>query len=424
MNSLPFYYFNIKKQNYDKMKDIFINKEIEFCQKFNAYGMHYSILNEKKEIKITELEKYYKILPLDYLVFTKIDDNKVSFKFHNEIFKSAAKKSIEFSIQSDNFKNVLKTFDNISIIKGFFEEKILTLYFSFNKLDLKDLIFTEENRLEVKEIYQFQYNKFDQTNKLYNKNKPIIITQENYFGKNYDLLILIPIPEKNAYKAYFIQIGTNKTKSQIDFIFKDLNENQTSYKKGIKKYIGCDIISIELLLIFDKDTQTGLIKNPKSFGSQYCIKMNYPFYIFSTKDFKLYRTNDNQIFYQINKFEEYKNPYKHKRNYNESKGDFSFFTIEEVQLVNRLIQNDILNNFIISDGVGCIEDLKNYKMNTIYIYYNNNKRIYIIKKLYYIFEDGTLRNITKKYINQQEKYQLKILSKINSSFKKTKTLKK
>ena len=28
MNSLPLYYFNIKKQNYDKMKDILINKEI------------------------------------------------------------------------------------------------------------------------------------------------------------------------------------------------------------------------------------------------------------------------------------------------------------------------------------------------------------------------------------------------------------
>ena len=424
MNSLPLYYFNKKEHNYNEIKDIFINKEIEFSKKFNAYGIYYSILNEKKEIKITELEKYYKILPLDYLVFTKIDDSKVSFKFHNEIFKSAAKKSIEFSIQSDNFKNILQTFDNISIIKGIFEEKILTLYFSFNKLDLKDLIFTEENRLEVNEIYQFQYNKFDKTNKSFDKSKPIIITQENYLGKNYDLLILIPIHDKNAYKAYFIQIGTNKTKSQIDFIFKDLNENQKSYKKGIKKYIGCDIISVELLFIFDMDTQKGLIKNKKTSGVQYCIKMNHLFYVFSTKDFKLYRTNNNITFYPINKFEEYKNPYKHKRTYNESKGDFSIFTIEEVKLINGLIQNDILNNFIISNGVGCIEDLKNYKKNTIYIYYNNNKKIYIINKLYYIFEDGTLKNITKKYINQQEKYQLKILSKINSSFKNIKSLKK
>ena len=425
MNSLPlFYYYKKDQYNNDEKKDILIKKEIEFCNKFNPYGMHYSILNEKKEIKLTELEKYYKILPLDYLVFTKISNNIVSFKFHNEIFKSASKKSIEFSIQSDNFKNILQSFGNDRIIQGIFEEKILILYLSYNKLDLKDLYFKEENRLEVEEIYKFQFNNFDKTNKSFDKNKPIIITQENYLGKNYDLLILIPMNDKSGYKAYFIQIGTNKTKAQIDLIFQDLNENKNNYKEGIKKYIGYDIISVELAFIFDKDTQIGLFKKQKISGAQYCIKNKYLFYIFSTIDFKLYKTCDIQIFTPINIFEDCKNSNKLKRNYNESKGDFSFLTIEEVKLVNGLIQNDILNNFIILNTIGYIDDLKNYKKNNIYIYYNNNTRIYIINKQYYLFEDGELKRITKKYINQKEKYQLKILSEINPSFKKNKPSKK
>ena len=104
MNSLPLYYFNQKKPySHDKMKDILIKKEEEFCKKYNAYGMYYSIFNERKKIKISDLANNYTKLPLDYLVFKQFEDDIISFKFHNEIFKSAVKKSIEFSIQHDTF---------------------------------------------------------------------------------------------------------------------------------------------------------------------------------------------------------------------------------------------------------------------------------------------------------------------------------
>ena len=248
---LPLFYFN--KGNQDNLNDI-IEEETEFCNKYNTFGMNYAILNEEKEIEISELEKYYQILPIDYIVFTKINNNKVSFKFHNKIFKNIIKKKIEFSIQADNFIYILKNFYKNRIAFGIFEEKLLILLLSYNKLDLENLQIREENRLEVFEIYQFKESIYEQTNKAFIKNEPIIINQEYYLGQNYDLLILIPIPSINSYKAIFIQIGTNKSIDQINTIIKDLKKSKIQYKNGIKKFIGVDITDVELVFIFDKDT--------------------------------------------------------------------------------------------------------------------------------------------------------------------------
>jgi hypothetical protein len=154
------------------------------------------------------------------------------------------KKSIEYIIQENNFKYILKNLDNNRITYGIFEEKLLILFLSCNKLNLIDLEFTEENKLEVEEIFQFKNNTFDKTNKLINKNESIIITQENYLGQNYDLLILIPIKSLNSYKAYFIQIGTNKKRTQICKIKADLNENESKYKEGIQTFTDCSIIKV------------------------------------------------------------------------------------------------------------------------------------------------------------------------------------
>ena len=56
------------------------------------------LMKKKIDITTNELEYYYEMLPIDFIVFTKKENNIISFKFHNEIFKSAVKKSIEFSI--------------------------------------------------------------------------------------------------------------------------------------------------------------------------------------------------------------------------------------------------------------------------------------------------------------------------------------
>ena len=137
--------------------------------------MYYSTFYEWRQIRISDLEKNYEILPIDFLVFTVYDNNMNSFKFHNEIFKSAVKKSTEHSIQENNFIYILKNFGNNRITYGIFEEKLLILFFSCNKLNLKELKFTEENKLEVEEIFQFKNNSFDKKNKIV-KNESIIIT--------------------------------------------------------------------------------------------------------------------------------------------------------------------------------------------------------------------------------------------------------
>ena len=324
MNSLPLSYFN--KNIPDSIKNNMIKKEEECCKKLNDYGIYYCIFNEGKNINISDIETYYKILPIDYIVFNKNDNNIISFKFHNEIFKSACKKHIEFSIQSDHFTYILKSFDKNRITFGIFEEKILTLLLSYNKLKLSDLIFEENNRLEVYEIFQFQISAYGKTKKIYDKKKPIIITQENYLGENYDLLILIPMPLINCYKAYFIQIGTNKTKTQINTIKNDLSENELKYKNGIKKFIGCDIINLTLIFIFDKDTQVGLIEKEDFSGAQYCIDNNIIFFVFSIEDFRLYSSHDLKEFFINDKFEQFKSKITHKRTYNEPKNYFSFFS--------------------------------------------------------------------------------------------------
>ena len=180
MNSLPLYYFNSDK------------KEIKFCKKFNVYGMYYSTFYEGREIKISDLENNYEILPIDLLVFTIHDNNTVSFKFHNELFKSAVKKCIEYLIQENNYKYILNNLDNNRITYGIFEEKLLTLLLSCNKMNLIDLEFKEENKLEVEEIFQFKNNAFDKTDSRIDKNESIIITQENYLGQNYDLYNFYP----------------------------------------------------------------------------------------------------------------------------------------------------------------------------------------------------------------------------------------
>ena len=54
----------------------------------------------------------------------------------------------------------------------------------------------------------------------------------------------------NSYKAYLIQIGTNKTKAQINTIKTDLNEDKLKYKEGFQTFTDCNIIKVELIFIF------------------------------------------------------------------------------------------------------------------------------------------------------------------------------
>ena len=65
-------------------------------------------------------------------------------------------------------------------------------------------------------------------------------------------------------------------------------------------------------------------------------------------------------------------------------------------------------------GKDYIGNLNQDEKNDIYIFYNANSRIYIIGQKYYHLEEGKLKTIKKKYINQHEVYESKKLIRINS----------
>ena len=416
MNSLPLFYFN------KNTKNEILEKEIQFCDKFNLHGMYDSLLLKGREIKLNDLNKNFDILPIDYLVF-KINKDTITFEFHNEIYKTAIKEKIKTEIEQNTLEYFLQELNYSRITFGIFEEKLLTLFFSYNKLGLENLVFNEENRLEVEEIYEFQSCKFKKTNKKINPDFPIIITQENYLGKNYDLLILMPYSEK-SYIAYFIQIGTDKTKKQIETINSDLKENKKDYKKGIEKYIGFPISIVELMFIFDKETQTDKIntnKNnkKKSFSCvEYCLKQHILFYLFSTKDYKLYTSKSNvDSFKKVESFA--KEKIIQKRNYISSfKSKINFmFSPEETNSLNKIINDNIITNYSISIQQYEIEnpiDINmNFNANSIYVFRNETDKIFAIKGIYYLMENNELKDIKDTNIINKFKYKdLIILDKI------------
>ncbi len=73
IKSSPLYYYkikNIKSENeLNSFKEESTSQEIKKFEKYNIYGIHYSLLNSDKNIEISELESYYDILPIEYLVF-------------------------------------------------------------------------------------------------------------------------------------------------------------------------------------------------------------------------------------------------------------------------------------------------------------------------------------------------------------------
>ena len=445
INSLPLYHFRIKKgDKKEYIKEAIINEEIEFCKKYNLYGMYYSLLYNEKIIKISDLEKYYEILPIDYLVFKEFKTDEIIFKFHNEISKSAIKIRIEDSIKADAYKYLLNDSNRDAITYGIFEEKLLILIFSYNKLKLIDLFFYEENKFEIEEINKFKDSFFEKTEQNYKKRKPILITQKNFLGKNYDLLILIPTLNENTYKAYLIQIGKNKTKAYIEKIINELEGDNNSIKKGIEKFIDCFISKIELVFIFDMQTQIDVINNGSFSGAQYCFDNNILFYIFSLDDYLLHYTLDMIEFpivinfnNQINKIKyikflsndiQGKNRKSKTRTYNvldaisdDSQELLHLFNLGEIKKIESIVKIKIFENFAVDKTLlnQKINDLKDCDKNYIYVYDQGNNRYYIIEKKYYAKNGEDIENITKKKVPKDNNFKLNIIiPKISNNFKK------
>ena len=145
--------------------------------------------------------------------------------------------------------------------------------------------FPENNKLIVREIYELKNN--INVNKNITISKPIIIKQTNFKGKFYDLLIIINKDDKRC--AIFIQIGLDKTGTDINNYFNNLIKNANRYMKGIELFINNKIHSLGFILIFDYDHQKDYLKNTniRSKGVGYCINNNIDFLIY--KDFNIYK---------------------------------------------------------------------------------------------------------------------------------------
>ena len=442
-NSL--FLFKFKKfKDKNNVENEILDEEKIFCNKFNLYGMYYSLLQNGRELKIEDLNKNYDILPIDYLVFNKEEKgikNTYTFYFHNEIYKSAIKEAIKIKFEENNLECILKELNHSQITFRLLEEKFLTLFISYNKLGIINLSFKEQNKLEVNELNKFKlscYNKVETKIDLFS---PIIITQENHRGPNYDLLILLP-SIRFTFDAYFIQIGIDINENKIKEIENDLNDNFQNYKTGIKKFIGFDITNIKLVFILDKDTQMKKINknfyNNYFSSAKYCLDKQILFYLFSVEDCMLYTTSDMIIFNKVKYFG--KKAFVQKSNYNSKfrKNIEILLDFDEIASINALIDDDINEYSTIEmshEKIG--KTIKDFNMKfdkeNIYIFQNFTKKMFVIRNKYYIMENNKLKEMkdTKNniYINNLKYDEIITIKKKNNCeekkiFKGMKRLKK
>ena len=408
MDSLPLFYFRSLAKKNNNIKDQIIDKELNYCRKFNLYGMYHSLLNNEREILLNSEDKLFDLLPYDYLVFDKKEYNKISIRFHNDIYKLTVKKRISTLISEITLKDFMENWKD-RIIQGIFEEKLLTLFISYNKLGLQNLIFCDENRIEIFEINKLKDNCYKKTTQALKFGKPIIITQENFMGKNYDLLLLLP--SQFGYIAYFIQIGLNKNKGQIELIKNELTINESKFISGIKELIGYNIVEIKLLFIFDKETQNNSIKNKSFSGAEFCLKNKILFYLFSSKDYKLYSTSDLKNFENVTIFDDSK--YIEKVNFSEKLNLDKIIGKEMITLINSKIEPNKIEDYDLKMQGNKTKMLNAQicDINCIYILSNDKNTFLIIRKRYYeLLDNNNLEYREKKYMSFDRYYKLLIFS--------------
>ena len=420
--------FNFRKvKNEKELEKILIKEEILHCEKFNLYGLQYSIINNTKNIELEKLLNYIHILPCEYLIFSINQDNTITFNYFNPIFSKAVKISIKLKIKEKSINYLLSEENKDFLITGIYDEKLLSTFISYNKLNLKNLETSESNLLEINKISELKNNNVEKTNNKIESGLPIIITQEDFLEELYDLLILIPKKEIEVilYNAYMIHIDSNNNKQEIDEIKDDFDKDKENYSSGINKFIGNNIRikNIELIFIFDKETQNKLILRKtdiNNLGSNYCILNRIKFYCFSLETFKLYKTFDNINYYIINEFGDFdkciKKPWK-----SYASERFSFLIEDEIKFINSKINGDIrdVENIFYRNNVKVPEKIEKEK---IYILMNEIDKYYIIKGEVYNYINDNFILINKKDIDNEEIFELIILNtdEIYSNIKKEK----
>ena len=382
--------FNLRKNIKDKeLEQVLLNEEIEYSKKFNLYGMHFSIINNGKNMELEKLLKYFHIMPFEYLKFSINEDKTFKFEFFNPIFLNAVKKCIKSEIKEKSLDFLLKNDNKDYLINGIYEEKLLTELISYNKLNLSNIGTKENNLLEVIKICELKDKIYKKTSNKIETNSPIIITQEKFTGELYDLLVLVPKKdnEEITYIAYMIQIGTNKPENKIVKIKSDFNENKKNYSSGIEKFIdnNIKIKDIELVFIFDKETQEKLVSKFTKLnecGSKYCIQNNIKFYCFSINDYGLYKPLTVEHYCKINEFGDFSK----KMNWDNYKYErFRFLKENETKFINSKLKDDTIVGSWISFREHN-EFPKEIDSELIYILQNQLYKFYIINGIIYTEE--------------------------------------
>lgn len=295
-SSLKFnYLYNANEYTMEDFKKKIISEEQQYLNGYNFYGLFFCDELNGKTIPKDEIikdQRIYYEMPLDYFEIIIKDDKSLNFTFFHSVYRSSIKKKIGYEVKRGTLTSLLKDKDYPRTFFGVCFEKKVTLLLMNNQLKITNLFFEEEN---IKEIYEISMLKeSDYKGPIFNvknKDKSILLLQENFFGPNYDLLI-ISSHNNNLY-ASFVQIGTDKDKSAINKILKDLKKNEQNYKNNIVKAFELESqdINITLVFIFDYDTQRLL---NYSSGAKICFDKKINYYLFSN-DFDYLLKYDHKL---------------------------------------------------------------------------------------------------------------------------------
>ena len=298
---IPKYYYKYKDSNNLKEDEITVKTDI--AEQFQEIKLNSFIFLSKymnSFINLKDFEDEFIKLPLEYLTIQKIrDDNsiiKINLSFNSEIYKEVFDETIKGLLKIENLKkrNIIFNDEKKEKDGTDFEDLIIEQFWN-NSFEC--IQFPENNKLKVKNIYDLKFYKKEtnENNKKkqeinVNINDPIIIKQEDFEGKYYDLLLILSKNGKNY--AIFIQIGLNMTGYKINSNLENLTNNEEKYKEGINALIGHKIDKIGFLLIFESQHQVELLKeNIKTEGVLFCKFNDLDYLIY--KDFKLFMEVDD-----------------------------------------------------------------------------------------------------------------------------------
>ena len=291
--------------NIDEKGNDYINEEILKNESENLlysfYDLYFSEELDEKTISYENIKKNIQFLeqmPLEFFEITKNEEG-LYFKFYNNMFKKCLRYKIEYEVEYGTLTRLLKKNGYPRTFLGFCFEKLITLLLMHNKLNINNLQFNKGNIKEIKEMTKLKERPYSGPKfKVENKDEPILLIQEKFFGPLYYLLIITKF--NNQYYSNFIQIGVDKTEQQIDDIINDLQDKYSLYKDNILKAFGINSDFITCLFIFDLKIQK---ERNYATGVQICLKKNIDFYLFSTEDCSLVKLKDNKNSFTI--FDEY-----------------------------------------------------------------------------------------------------------------------